>query len=101
MKAMQCKEFSTWEHAQEKYEYWLMKDNSTVRLICSAIEYMQRETLAGIKSCKKIWEHLQKNYINQQGGINVHHYYQQMYAKHWDGHIPLTDQITFYMNIYC
>lgn len=39
MKAMQSKEFLIWEHAQEKYECWLIKDDSAAGLICNAIKY--------------------------------------------------------------
>lgn len=101
MKAMQSNEFLTWEHAHEKYEHWLSKDNSTVGLIHSTIKYTQHETIAGIKGSRNIWEHLWWNYIDQQGGINVYYYYQQMYAKWWDGNSPLTDHLGFYMNVHC
>ncbi|KAG6898830.1 hypothetical protein C0993_003792, partial [Termitomyces sp. T159_Od127] len=33
MKAMQTKEFLTWEHTHEKYECWLIKDDFAIGLI--------------------------------------------------------------------
>ncbi|KAG6881692.1 hypothetical protein C0993_000366, partial [Termitomyces sp. T159_Od127] len=33
MKAMQSKEYSVWEHMQDKYKCWLTKDDSAIGLI--------------------------------------------------------------------
>lgn len=61
---------------------------------------MQRDSIIDLRSAKGIWDHLHKSYINQQSGVNIHYYYQWLYAKKWDSHSPITNHIGFYLDIW-
>jgi hypothetical protein len=100
LEIFQLKEFWSWELAVERYEKWLNKDNAAMGLMCNAIEYTQRECIVDMTSSYMMWNHLHKNYVDQQSGFNVHYQYQQLYLKKWERNSPILDHIAFFLNIH-
>ncbi|KAF7761189.1 transcriptional regulator family: Zinc finger, CCHC-type [Agaricus bisporus var. burnettii] len=96
---LQSKGYLAWEQSIEKYERWLNKDDMAMGLIRNAIEYTQRETIIDMNTSAEMWDHLHRTYVDQQSGINIHFYYQELYSKKWDGHSSMSDHIGFYLNI--
>jgi hypothetical protein len=84
----------------ERYEKWQNKDDSAMGLMRNTIEYTQHECIVEMTSSYVMWIHLHKNYVEQWSGFNVHYQYQQLYLKKWDGNSPISDHITFYLNIH-
>ena len=69
-------EFGQWEHVagvQTSKEMW--------------------EHVAGVQTSKEMWDHLCKIHVTQHQGINVHYYYQDLYAKKWDECTCMSDHI--------
>ncbi|KAJ3560539.1 hypothetical protein NP233_g10770 [Leucocoprinus birnbaumii] len=60
---------------------------------------MQREPIIDSQQSQDMWDHLHMNYFQQRSGINVHYLYQQLYSQKWDGNLPISDYISFYLNI--
>jgi transposase InsO family protein len=96
---LQSKGYLAWEQSLEKFERWLNKDDMAMGLIRNAIEYAQRETIIDIGTSTEMWNHLRQTYVDQQSGVNIHFYYQELYSKKWDGHSSMSDHIGFYLNI--
>ena len=48
-----------------------------------------------------MWDHLYSIHVTQCQGINVHHYYQELYTRKWDEQITMSEHIGFFFHLRC
>jgi len=70
-------------------------------LMHGAMEFSQREHVANFSTSREMWDCLHKLHITQRQAVNIHYYYQDLYAKKWDKHTIMSDHIGYFLNLRC
>jgi len=74
-------EYKDWNQSHNDFLSWLESDNVAMGLMCGAIEFSQREHVANVSTSREMWDCLHKLHITQWQAVNIHYYYQDLYAK--------------------
>jgi len=79
----------------------LESDNAAMGLMRGAMEFSQWEHVINVLTSREMWDRLHKLYITQRQAVNIHYYYQDLYAKKWDECTIMSDHISYFLNLRC
>jgi len=93
-------EYKDWNQSHNDFLSWLESDNAAMGLMRGAMEFSQREHVANVSTSREMWDRLHKLHITQRQAVNIHYYYQDLYAKKWDKRTIMSDHISYFLNLH-
>ena len=82
-----------WEKAWEHYCTWVQNDGAARGLIKGAINPSQWGHISGAETFQDMWDRLYQLHFATRRDVNVHHYIQEIWHKHWGERVSMSNHI--------